>query len=204
MLHPTNGRALSDVLFEIAADTTRPRISLGQLLQALDDRALGALLLIFSLPCVIPMPPGTSTVLGTPLVFLTAQLALALAPWLPQFIAKRSIARTDFATVVARMAPWLARAESLLKPRLLWVTCKLGERFVGLVCLYLAIVLVLPIPLGNMLPALAISLMALGVLERDGIWVIAGLATAVAATALIAGVLVGMIKAGLYVLANLF
>lgn len=203
-MHPSNGRALSDVLFEIAADTTRPRISLGQLLRALDDRALGALLLIFSLPCVIPMPPGTSTVLGTPLVFLTAQLMLSLAPWLPEFISRRSIARTDFAAVVARMAPWLARAENLLKPRLLWVTCSVGERLVGLVCLYLAIVLVLPIPLGNMLPALAISLMALGVLERDGVWVIAGLLTAAGATALIAGVLVGMLKAGLYVLANLF
>lgn len=204
MAHPQSGRALSDVLFEIASDTTRPRISLGALLKALDDRALGALLLIFSLPCVIPMPPGTSTVLGTPLVFLTAQLMLALAPWLPQFIAQRSISRTDFAAVVARIAPWLARAENLLKPRLLWITAPIGERFVGLVCLYLAIVLVLPIPLGNMLPALAISLMALGVLERDGIWVIAGLITAVASTVLIAGVLVAMLKAALFVVASFF
>lgn len=203
MAHSHSGRALSDVLFEIASDTTRPRISLGALLKALDDRALGALLLIFSLPCVIPMP-GTSTVLGTPLVFLTAQLMLALAPWLPQFIAQRSISRTDFAAVVARIAPWLARAENLLKPRLLWITAPIGERFVGLVCLYLAIVLVLPIPLGNMLPALAISLMALGVLERDGLWVIAGLITAVASTVLIAGVLVAMLKAALFVVASFF
>ena len=77
-----------------------------------------------------------------------------------------------------------ARAERLLRPRLLWLTCALGERLIGAVCLFLAVVLVLPIPFGNMLPAAAISLLALGVLERDGLWVIAGLITAAAGTAL--------------------
>jgi len=203
-MHSPSGRPLSDVLFEIASDTTRPRISIGQLLRALDDRALAALLLIFALPNAIPMPPGTSSVLGTPLIFLTAQLALGLSPWLPQFIAKRSVARTDFAAVVVRLAPWLARAERLLKPRLLWITSPVGERVIGLVCLLLAVILVLPIPFGNMLPAAAISLMALGVLERDGVWVIAGLATTGAAIALVAGVLAGMLKAAMLVIAHLF
>ena len=203
-MHSPSGRPLSDVLFEIAVDTTRPRISIGHLLKALDDRALAALLLIFALPNAIPMPPGTSSVLGTPLVFLTAQLALARSPWLPAFIAKRSMSRPDFAAIVARLAPWLARAEKLLKPRLLWVTTPLGERLIGLICLCLAVVLVLPIPFGNMLPAAAIALMALGVLERDGLWVIAGLAVAVAAIALVGGVLAGMLKAAMFVLANLF
>lgn len=200
-MHPRSGAALSDVLFDIAADTTRPRISIGELLQALDDRALAALLLIFALPNAIPMPPGTSSVLGTPLVFLTAQLALGLSPWLPRFIANRSVSRSDFSAVVARLAPWLARAERLLRPRLLWLTCTMGERLIGAVCLFLAVVLVLPIPFGNMLPAAAISLLALGVLERDGLWVIAGLITAAAGTALVAGVLAGMAKAAMFLIA---
>lgn len=199
-----SGRPLSDVLFDIAVDTTRPRISIGLLLKALDDRALAALVLIFALPNAIPMPPGTSSVLGTPLVFLTAQLALARSPWLPKFIANRSVSRPDFAAVVVRLAPWLARAEKLLKPRLLWMTSSIGERFIGLVCLCLSVVLVLPIPFGNMLPAAAICLMALGLLERDGLWMIAGLVTTVISIALVAGVLVGMAKAAMFVLANLF
>ncbi len=199
-----SGRPLSDVLFDIAVDTTRPRISIGLLLKALDDRALAALVLIFALPNAIPMPPGTSSVLGTPLVFLTAQLALARSPWLPKFIANRSVSRPDFAAVVVRLAPWLARAEKLLKPRLLWMTSSIGERFIGLVCLCLSVVLVLPIPFGNMLPAAAICLMALGLLERDGLWMIAGLVTTVISVALVAGVLVGMAKAAMFVLANLF
>ena len=72
------------------------------------------------------------------------------------------------------------------------------EYVVGLVCLLLAAVLVLPIPLGNMLPALAISLMALGVLERDGLWVLAGLIVAAISTVVVSGVVFAMIKTTLF------
>ena len=70
--------------------------------------------------------------------------------------------------------------------------------FCGFLSLLLSVLLVLPIPLGNVLPALAISLMALGVLERDGVWVLAGFAVAAAAGSVIYGVLFAMVKAGLY------
>ena len=72
----------------------------------------------------------------------------------------------------------------------------------GLVCLMLSLVLVLPIPLGNMLPALAICLLALGILERDGLWVLAGLAAAAAAAALVSGVVYAMVQAVFFVLAR--
>ena len=76
------------------------------------------------------------------------------------------------------------------------------ESVVGTVCLLLALVLVLPIPLGNMLPALAICLLALGILERDGLWVLAGFAAAAGAAALVSGVLWAIVKAALYVIRN--
>jgi len=75
---------------------------------------------------------------------------------------------------------------------------------VGLVCLLLAIVLVLPIPLGNIPPALAISMMALGILERDGLWVLAGLAAASASTVVVSGVVVAMVKTAIYLVTNVF
>jgi len=69
-----------------------------------------------------------------------------------------------------------------------------------LVCLLLAVVLVLPVPLGNMLPALAISLLALGILERDGVWILAGLTAAVISVGVVWGVVFAMVKAGVYFL----
>ena len=71
---------------------------------------------------------------------------------------------------------------------------------VGLICLLLAVVLVLPIPLGNMLPALAICLMALGILERDGWWVLAGFIAAAASAVVVSGVVFTMIKTGLFLI----
>lgn len=193
-----NRTALSAMLDEIAADARRERVAVGDLLEALGDRALGALLFVFAFPNVLPVPPGTSALLGAPLVFLAAQLAFARKPWLPAWIAQRSMARTDFAALMRRVGPWLARAERLLRPRASALAVPPMEYLIGLVCLLLALLLVLPIPLGNMLPALAISLLALGILERDGLWVLGGLAAAVAAVALVSGVVFAMAKAAIY------
>ena len=70
--------------------------------------------------------------------------------------------------------------------------------------LALAIVLALPIPLGNMLPAFAISLMALGVLERDGLWVIIGVLVGVFSLVIVSGVVWALAKALIFVIVNAF
>jgi hypothetical protein len=193
-------RTLSAVLRALAADTGRERIAIADLLAALGDRAIGALLFVFAFPNVLPTPPGTSTVLGAPLIFLAAQLAFGWRPWLPAIVARRSMAQTDFAALVQRIAPWLERAEKLLRPRWSGLARPPMEHAVGAVCLLLALILVLPIPLGNMLPALALCLLALGVLERDGLWVLAGLGTAVAAIAVAWGVVFALVKTALFLL----
>ena len=195
---PAAKATLSAVLQGLASDTGRERIAIGDLLEVLGDRALAALLFVFAVPNVVPVPPGTSAILGAPLVFLAAQMALGLRPWLPRWIAGRTLSRSDFAAVVRRIGPWLARAERLLRPRASGLALPPMEHLVGLVCLLLAVVLVLPVPLGNMLPALAISLMALGVLERDGLWVLTGLATAAVAITVVWGVLFAMVQAALF------
>ncbi|GAB4069644.1 exopolysaccharide biosynthesis protein [Ancylobacter sonchi] len=195
---------LSDVLVSIASDETRERIAIGDLLTAMQERAFGPLMLVFALPNVLPTPPGTSTVLGAPLIFLTAQLAFGLSPWLPPLISRRSIARKDFAAFVGKAVPWLAKAENLLRPRFGFLAHPPAEYVVGVVSLILAVVLVLPIPLGNMLPALAICVMALGILERDGIWVMAGIVIAIASLGVVSGVVWGFVEAGLYLLKSFF
>lgn len=193
-----------DILAGIANDTSRDRIVVADLLAAMHDRALAALMFIFAVPNILPVPPGTSAVLGAPLIFLAAQLALGMRPWLPKIIANRSMARADFAALVGRAGPWLARAERLLRPRLSSLARPPAEYAIGVICLLLATILFLPIPLGNMLPALAICLFALGILERDGVWVLAGFITAVASVALVWGVLYALIKSALFIFTNAF
>lgn len=189
---------LSAMLQAMADDESRERIAVADLLAALGDRALAALLFVFALPNVLPMPPGTSAVFGVPLVLLAGQMAFNMRAWLPSFIASRSMARHDYATLVRRITPWLARAERLMKPRLTPLAIGAMESVVGAVCLLMSIVLLLPIPLGNMPPAFAVCLLAMGILERDGLWVLVGLAAAAAAAALVSGVVWAIAKAALY------
>jgi len=192
---PVRRLPLSDVLRQLAADPSRERVSVRDLFAALGDRALAALLFVFAVPNVIPGPPGLSTVLGVPLLFLSAQLLLGRKAWLPEFIARRSMARSDFETLMTRVLPWLQRAERLLRPRLSGLALPPMEYVLGLICLALALVLVLPIPLGNNPPALAIGLIALGILERDGLWVFAGLCVTALSVTVVSGVVLAIAKA---------
>ncbi len=186
----------------MAADESRPRISVGDLLEALRDRAIGALIFVFALPNTIPMLPGASAILGAPLLFLTAQLTIGRGPWLPRVIAARSMDRAHFAAIVHRVAPWLERAERLLRPRIEALARPPFEYLIGGICLFLSIILFLPIPMGNMPPAIAICLFSLAILERDGVWVLAGLCAAAVSIAIVWGVLFALIKGALLLLAR--
>jgi hypothetical protein len=195
---------LSAVLAELAAGPDDERISIGDLLAALKRRALGALIFIFAAPVALPLPPGASTIFAAPLIFLTAQLMLGMRPWLPRVITDRSLSRKEFRRIIDAAIPWLKRAESVMRPRLSFMGQRPAIYLVGLVCLLLAVILILPIPLGNMLPALATAIMALGLLARDGLWILIGLAIAVVSVVIVWGVAWGVLFGALYVIGNVF
>ena len=186
--------SLSGKLQGIAVGASE-RISVGEIAAGLGHRSFGALMIAFAFPNMLPMPPGASAVLGAPLVVLSAQLMLGRDAWLPGPIARRSLRRADFAGLVARATPWLERAERMLRPRLPALAGRHAEPVIGLLLLVLSVLLALPIPFGNFLPALAICLFALALLERDGAWVLAGCAGFVAALVKVGALAWGMAQA---------
>jgi hypothetical protein len=150
-------------------------ISVRDILNAFGDRAFAALMLVFAAPNMFPLPPGVSAVLGAPLLFITAQLMLGYSSLrLPHMIADRSMRREVFVGFTAKLDPVVKRAESILRPRLTGLLRPIPERLIGAACLILAVILFLPIPFGNIPPAIAISLFSLGILERDGLAVSLG------------------------------
>jgi hypothetical protein len=68
----------------------------------------------------------------------------------------------------------------------------MGERLAGVVCLLLAGILVLPIPFANAPMALAICIIALGLLARDGVVVMVGYTVAVVGTAAVSAGLIAL------------
>jgi hypothetical protein len=197
-------KRLATILEDIAADDSHDRVSIDLLMRSMDGRAMGALLLLFAVPNALPTPPGTSGILGLPLLYLSVQMVLGRLPWLPKIIAARSMARRDFAALVERVIPWLDRADRLMAPRLQWLCGPRAQQALGIACLVLAVVLFLPIPLGNMLPAFAICLIALGVLERDGLWIVLGLLTGTISLVVVSGVIWALTKALVFLVVNTF
>src|SRR5690606_7947423 len=85
-----------------------------------------------------------------------------------------------------RVLPTLERIEKISRPRLHFFFGPVGDRLIGLVCSLLAVVLIFPIPFGNMLPAAAIGVLALSLVQRDGVLAILGYALAVASAGVLA------------------
>lgn len=195
---------LSSALTRIAHEATGDRITLGDLLAALQVRAFGAMLLVFAFPNMLPSPPGLAAVLGLPLVVLSALMATGHDPWLPQFIARRGLATATFRIMVERASPWIKRAERLLRHRLLPLTGGLGQRAIGVLCLLLSLVLMLPVPFGNLMPAFAICVLSLGLLERDGAWVLGGVVVAAGAVLWVGALAYALVKSALFLLLNAF
>jgi hypothetical protein len=175
---------VSEVLVELAGDGTG-FLRLGQVVAALGDRGYGLLIFILSLPNVLPIYiPGLSAVFGVPLALIALQMMLGLPrPWLPQALLRRPLRRQEFAGMTRRILPWLARLERALKPRLPILTSPWAERAIGLFALMLAIMLALPIPFTGIPLGAALALMGIGLLERDGFVLMAGLAAGVLAVA---------------------
>ncbi|WP_451984008.1 exopolysaccharide biosynthesis protein [Azospirillum endophyticum] len=180
------------------------RISLGEIMDALGDRAFGALLLILSIPNVLPVP-GLSTATGVPMILLGAQMAAGRhGPWLPRRMLAASFDRKAFLGVIRRAKPWADRIERHLRPRMPALAGPAAERLLGLAVVVLAGILSLPIVFGNQPPALAIALIALGLMESDGAFVSAGLVAGLLAIVIVAAVLLGLGQAAIAVAQQLF
>ena len=185
------------MLADIANDPARERLAIADLRDAMGDRAFGALLFVFAAPNTLPVnAPGVSVVLGIPLLFLSLQLMLGFArPWLPRAVVASTVTRQRFARVMNVVVPWIRRAERLSQPRWPLLASGLAERLIGLVCAILSIVLILPVPFGNMGPGVAICILAFALLERDGKATLAGLAATIAALVLAWGLILAIVKA---------
>lgn len=181
---------LSSLFERLAADGDGP-ITIGEIRTALGDRSLATLLIFFAMINLIPLPPPSSAILGLPLIMVAAQMLYgSTSIWLPKRILAITFSRSQFRGAMSRIVPWLDWLEKYIRPRYWPFWDKQGERIVGGVSLLLAIVVTLPIPLGNWFPAFSITLLGFALSERDGVTLAAGAAAGVFALAVI-GLVIG-------------
>lgn len=151
---------------DMGSDTT-----IGDIVDSLRSQAFGTTMFVFAAPNLIPNPPGTSPILGLPLIFLTAQLVLGRdILWLPDRIRRRTVSGKFIASFTGRVAPVLVRLEGVLKPRYsILAGSDFAKRLIGIVAFPLALILLLPLPFLHMLPGAAMTCFAVALAERDGV-----------------------------------
>lgn len=176
--HP---RKLSEEFALILREFEVETVTLREVISLLHGRGFVLLLLLLALPFSTPVPlPGLSTPFGLIIALIGARLAWGAKPWLPARLLDTRLPPNVFAKVFAVTRKIILGFERLLRPRLLWVTgSPLREQLhaVPIVLCALLLLLPLPIPFSNTIPAWGIMLTAAGLLERDGLFILAGYVT---------------------------
>ena len=168
---------LSSDLAALRARSAGQSLTVNELEKALKGRGFAMLLLLLALPfCFIPIP-GLSTPFGIAVLLIGVRISLGQKPWLPQFIRRKSISPGRLAKLLEGAGKFARLMEKFVRPRMHFL-----QRWPGMMNLIglgiasggLLLLLPLPIPFTNTIPAWAVVGLAAGMMERDGLLVLLG------------------------------
>lgn len=167
----------SETLKKIGQKRKNGKTKISELMEDFHENGILLAMIFFALPVAVPLPypPGFTTIMGIPLIVLSIQMLMGSKKVrLPEKINNYELKNSTLKTISDKIVPIIEAIEKYVKPRLSFARSVYCEQFVGLICLIAAISVALPIPLTNAIPALGITIMALGLLNRDGIIIIGG------------------------------
>jgi hypothetical protein len=152
-------------------------VTLGDVVLALQERAWMLVLIILSLPFIVPIGlPFLSIPFGLAIGFIALRLALGQQPWLPAKLLAKPLPPGFFDQMLNFSGRVLRFLEKFLRPRLSWLALHpwaIRTHAVLIISSALVLLLPLPVPFTNGFPAWVVLLVACGLLERDGLAIIA-------------------------------
>lgn len=177
----------TEVLRTALESTSGDKITLGEFLDTIGERAFGFVILILALPNFIPVPIGVGGVMGVLVIFVGLQMLAGLEhPWLLRKLRDRGFSRASVEKFVKRLTPLLRWLERICRPRLEKLAEHPGHRVTGFLLVLVGIALALPIPFTNYIFGLLLVVYAVALIERDGIaLIVAWIASAGVAVALL-------------------
>lgn len=157
---------------QLLDSVSEPQFSVDELLNAMENRSMPLMILVLAAPNILPFinALGITHVTGTLMFFLTGAMMLGLRrPWLPKRVRHMHMDKAQLITVTERVAPYLSRLENYIRPRMTSLCIPELYPVYGVVLFALTIILLLPLPFINVLPALCIVLLLLALLQNDGL-----------------------------------
>jgi hypothetical protein len=167
---------VSAVLQRLHDEAPAEHFTLGWVMERLQKRSFGIIMLLLGMAA---MAPGVSFVAGLLLMIPAFEMILGRsAPAFPQRITTRQLPTRHLAAMVQRSVPALKYLEKVIHPR--WhIAHHAVGRIVGVAVVTLSAVLIfIPIPLSNVVPALVIAFIALAWIEEDGLFLAVSLLAA--------------------------
>jgi hypothetical protein len=186
---------LSATLRHLLAEYADRALPLGTLIHRTGEQGFGMVSGILTFPLLIPIPiplPGFSTIFGSGIILVGLQLAIGYSqPYLPQRLAKMELSPSVSKILLDNLQKILSPIERLARHRLSGISRHhIWQRFSGLCMAWNAalMALPLPIPLTNLLPAYSILVLAIGMLELDGLFILIGYGMTTATTIFFASI----------------
>ena len=187
-------RSLLQSIEAMADDAGETGYTLREIFDRLDERAFGAALFILALPCCIPFLYLVPQIVALPMIALATQMTIGREePWLPKSLADRRIDKAGLTNTARGGRKWFGWVEVFAKPRLTFLTGKGPERIIGLFLTLFCASILVPLPMTNSVPGMAVALASFGLIQRDGLLVLGGIVAGTAWVGLLVfGVIFGL------------
>ena len=171
-------RTLEEVILLLQQQAKDAPLSIAEILRILSGKGRSLILILLSIPFCQPIQiPGLSTPFGVAIAFIGLRIVFGKRIWLPKKLLAKKVPSLTFEKITDKTLALVRKIKSWIHPRLIWMChSPCMEKGNGLIIFILGIFLALPlpIPLSNLIAAWSIFLVALGMLEDDGVIVLIG------------------------------
>jgi hypothetical protein len=190
MVRDDPSRSFINVLQAIDAGAGEDGVKVSGIVDRLDERAFGLLILLLTIPCLVPGLPGAQ-VIAVGIFLLALQVVVGRRePWLPGWFLRAHVRKSWLSAIAGFADKRLRWTEQLARPRWRFLATGLGERLAALIMALAALTVMLPIT--NTIPSIALTLLSLGLIQRDGLFTLAGAAVALGWVSLLGALIAGL------------
>lgn len=173
---PPGELPLSRILEEALSGASSGPVTVGQLAERMEERGFGLLIILLSLVTLIPvLPPGSAA--GVGLLYVVGALQMAAGrrrPWLPRRLSEYRLSPRAAERLRTGGVSVLQRVERFSRPRWTPLSDEALLRASSVVVLLMGVVLFLPLPFLNTLPGLSMLAVGIGLMNRDGVFLLVG------------------------------
>lgn len=177
MTNPEELHALTGTLDSIRDGTEGSRIHVGALIEILNSRGFGPLLIGPALITILPTGaiPGMPDVCSLIIILMSLQILFRRQhPWIPKRLAAFSFSREKFLHAIEKAKPYTERVDKVIYPRLGYFVRRGFEPVIALMAIALSgcILIMGFVPFLAALPASGILFLGLGLVGRDGLMIV--------------------------------